>query len=170
VADFFATFTLVPDASSHAFREWMNEAAPSDHAAASVSLKKAEAIQVCDHTMTTFFLDSLLRYPWPRSMRAQVGKDLHQFVLNQQTRVAPLEARAVVANVLLQAREKKLVPGSVSAARKIRKEIQSVKLSLAPPAEIPPEDLESNSEQAIRKELKASEHIREELGKQLPMP
>lgn len=169
VADFFADFTLVPDASSRAYREWMNEAPAKSRAEAKASLKKLETIQVCDLGMTMFFLEALLKYPWPKAMRDQVGKDLHRFVLNQQARTAPLGPRALTVHVLQGAREKRLMPGSAAAAAKVRNEVQAAKLSIAP-GEAKPEDLEWAIEKSLRKELQLSEAIREKLGQQLPMP
>ncbi|MGZ3695938.1 MAG: hypothetical protein ACXWQO_17770 [Bdellovibrionota bacterium] len=170
VADFFASFTLVPEPTSRALHTWMNSSASSTPLEAKDAMKKIEAMQFCDHTLAMVFLEAILKYQWPRAAKAQAARDFSQFILNQQSRASLLESRAVTIHVLKNAREKHLLPGSTTNVAKLRIEIQKAKAALAPVqiAESEPSDLDT--EKSLRKELAFSENIRERLAREIPLP
>lgn len=170
VANFFALFTLVPDASSRALHTWMNMPPSVSANEARESMKKIEAMQFCDHTLAMVFLDAVLGYRWPKEMKAQAGKDFTQFILNQQSRTSLLESRAVTIHVLKGAREKRLIAGSPTNVAKLRIEIQKAKAALAPLQIAETELNELDAEKNLRKELAYSENIRERLSRELPLP
>lgn len=170
VVDFFAGFTLVPDASSHALQSWMNDSASSSQAQAATAMKKLETLQFCDHTLAMVFLEGVLNFRWPKEERARVGKSLQRFILNQQSRTSLLESRAVTVHVLKTAREKKLVTGSAASATKLRTEIQKAKSATSPLEMTESEVNELNAEKNFRKELAFSEQIRDRLSRELPLP
>jgi hypothetical protein len=148
----------------------MNSSASTNEANAQAAMKKVESLQFCDHTLAMTFLDAIFQYPWPKAMRAQVRKDLLRFMLNQQSRAALLETRAVTVHVLKNAREKKLMSGSTASATKLRMEIQKAKAALVPVqiAETVPTALDN--EKSRRKELALSENFRVRLARELPLP
>jgi hypothetical protein len=170
VADFFASFTLVPEPTSRALRTWSNSSVSSNEAEATEAMKKIESMQFCDHTLAMVFLDAVLNYNWPQKLRDKAGKDLTQFILNQQSRVSLLESRAVTIHALKNAREKHLVSGPSANVAKLRIEIQRAKAALAPVqiTETVPNELDV--ERNLRKELAFSENIRERLSRELPLP
>ena len=166
VVDFFATFTLVPEVSSHELRAWGDDRPAANAAEAAAAMKKFDSIQVCDHNLALIFLDGAIKYAWPKEEREYAGKALAKFVMNQQSRTALLDTRAVSVLVLQSGREKKLIPGSAPAAAKLRKEIQATKLKLS----ALPEGDAVAAEKSVRAELKASETFRDQLSRQLPLP
>ncbi|MGE3262861.1 MAG: hypothetical protein AB7K68_13855 [Bacteriovoracia bacterium] len=170
VADFFALFTLVPEASSRALHTWMNMPPSVSVNEARDSMKKIETMQFCDHTLAMVFLDAILNYRWPSAMKAQAGKDFTQFILNQQSRTSLLESRAVTIHVLKGARGKRLIPGSTNNVAKLRIDIQKAKAALAPLQITETEPSELDTEKNLRKELAYSENIRERLSRELPLP
>lgn len=169
-ADFFASFTLVPDSSSRALQSWMSDSASSSQGQAAEAMKKVETLQFCDHTLAMVFLEGVLNFRWPKEERARVGKSLQRFILNQQSRTSLLESRAVTVHVLKTAREKKLVTGSAASAGRIRAEIQKAKSAISPVEMTESEVNELSAEKNFRKELAFSEQIRDRLSRELPLP
>lgn len=165
-AEFFATFHLVPESTSTFARAWMAEPAPSTAAQAQRRLDRMDRAQSCDVLLAHKLLLSLLKFRWPRKLRAVVGRDFRLFVLGQQERVATSVARAVQIDVLAKAVRGGFVHARASEVESLRKwfdERTAEGLRLA-----------NGTTDAIaqwklnREELRVSEEARERLEKLLP--
>ena len=153
---FFGTFKLVPQATSQAIRAFENGG----------SLPSADT-QVCDPFLAQAFLDGLLAYPWGKADRLEAGRQLHRFLLNQQSLFLPLLHRAVEGRVYTEAVRLGLVPGSHAKAKAFKawmeKDIAALYAS--------PEGAETAEEsKRVRKQLALSGRIRDRLGTLIPLP
>jgi hypothetical protein len=165
VAEFFASYQAVPEATAQVYQHWLQEPVPGSEEEAQASLGRFSRAQSCDPFLAQTFLDGLIKFSWPRSEREKAGNSLLRFLLNQQARVAPLVTRAVSFQVLAEGRKHKLLSGSFVRARSLIQwlERERDKLSPAGPGALA-------SWQALRKELELSNRAREKLSSELPLP
>jgi hypothetical protein len=168
ISAFFATYPMVPEASSDFYRAFLrkpmhrNEADDQKLAAA-----LAEAL-VCDPFPAQYYLNALLDYHWPDAKsRAVFSHNLHQFLLNQQARDLPLAHRAVASRAFVKAVELGYIPGQAAKARAfaawMEKEVSSYRY--VPEGASVAETLEG----ARREQLLANE-IRDHEAALLPLP
>ncbi|HEY8279576.1 MAG TPA: hypothetical protein VIH99_08135 [Bdellovibrionota bacterium] len=166
---FFAGFHLVPESTSEYARAWMKEGPPATDARAEASLEKMSRAQACDPMLAHQLLLSLLSYKkWPKKDRKEIPHYFHQFVFNQQSRVAPSLARAVQLDVLAKSVRK----GYVRVDAKALKNLQAWFDSETAKGIQRAEDVQSAREQwkLNQEEVRLSEEARERLGKLLPQP
>jgi hypothetical protein len=153
---FFADFRMVPLPLSNALRELDNGGA----------MPPADA-QPCDPFLAHNLLEPLVAYRWGKAERLKAGKNLHRFLLNQQSLFLPLIHRAITGRVFAEAVRQGLVPGSHAKAKAfmvwMEKEIAAL------PQGDAAEGLEGELKR-VRKQVALSGKIRDRMGMLLPLP
>ncbi len=143
VAKFIGEFRLVPRGTSEAIRLWeFGGPAPGADS------------QQCDVFLSQTILQAMIDYNWGKSERLEAGKQLHRFLLNQQTLTLPLAHRALTAQVYVGAVKRGLMPGSHNKAKELSAWLEKEMIAAT----------EEKKEQAL------SGKIRNRLGTLLPLP
>lgn len=153
VARFFAEFRLVPASTSEALRGFENggDPPPAD-------------VQYCDVFLAQTFLEAVVNHNrWSREEKREAGRQLHRFLLNQQSLSLPLVHRTLSAQIFVGAVKKGLVPGSRAKAQALGAWIEKAVAELPP--EAPGEEVKS-----LRQQAQLSGKIRDRMGAMLPLP
>jgi hypothetical protein len=153
VARFLGEFRLVPPATSDAFLQWDNGG----------PVPGVEA-QLCDPFLAQTFLQAVLDYRWGAQDKAEAGKQIHRFLLNQQALSLPLGHRALSAQIFVGAVNRGLIPGSKAKVKELSSWLEK---EYAAATELPPE---GKTEAFERKEMVLSGKIRNRLSALLPLP
>lgn len=143
VAKFFGEFRLVPVATSESLR-----------AAEAGGPALGNDAQLCDVFLSQTFLQAATDYSWGKAERLEAGKQLHRFLLNQQTLTLPLAHRALSAQVYVGAVRRGLMPGSHTKAKELSAWLEKEMIAAT----------DEKKEQAL------SGKIRNRLGALLPLP
>lgn len=155
---FFGSFNLVPLSTSEAYRAFENGG----------SAPTAQS-QVCDPFLAQIFLDGLLAYPWGKADRLEAGRQLHRFLLNQQSLFLPLLHRTLEGHVYTEATRRGLVPGSHAKAKAFKAWMEKEIAAL--PVVNEGETLSAAEIQKNQRRLAAlSGRIRDKLGTLIPLP
>jgi hypothetical protein len=169
VAQFFGSYFLVPESSSRYYEAWLQEQEAGDEAAAKARLDLLARAQSCDSTLALTFLDGLLAYHWPsRQAKKAAGDALLKFVLNQQARVEPLEARAVSLYATEQAKKKGFVAGPSAPLTQLRVQMERKRAAIA--AATGGAETSLAMAKRSRQEFELSQDVREQLSRFLPLP
>ncbi len=164
---FFSGFHLVPEASAQFFQQGL-EKDPSSEAEAKTQLEKFAKAQVCDPSLSLLFLDALIDYRWPQENRVALSRSLHRFLLNQQSRVAPLLVRAVSVSVFAHSLRKGLLKGAAGKVQGVRQWMEKERQEILSAAPEEPSALENWK--ILKKEFALSEEARTRLSRFLPLP
>lgn len=167
-AQFFATFSLVPETTSQFNSAWLEESTPKSEEAAKASLDRRARAQPCDLLLAHKLLLGLVKYRWSKADRAKAGGYLHSFLVNQQARISPALARAVQIDVGLKATRNGLVR---LPAKTLEQQQRWLGGEIAKVEKKSDEATTATAQWELgREELRLSEDARVRLGKILPLP
>lgn len=163
---FFSSFHFVPEPASNFWGMIARkEGAVGENEAASL-LQGATQVMPCDFALALQFLHPLAQYKWPKADRAEASRRFLQFFVNQQARTMPLMPRLAAITLHIAAAQKGLAPGPVAQLKALQGEGDKTfqQISAAP--------LGSSVAgfENLRKEIAASDKLREKIARFLPLP
>jgi hypothetical protein len=176
VAEYMADLSLVPKESAAILTDILRSTEPSGEGSAHRLLARVGYVQMCDPMLALRFVEAILQSKWSAEEKRQVGRHLHQFIVNQQARIAPTTVRAVSLRVAEQAMSRGFMRGDAKRVRGLQKRFDGwmkdsiPKNSNVNPAQLPPEPTALERWTAYRKEMAVSQRVREELSKLIPLP
>lgn len=166
VANFFTSFTLVPESSSKFWNSWSNDSLSSSESAAAKKMELSARAQICDISLATTFLRGVIQFKWPKDS-VEPKSFAHKFLLNQQARTTPLIVRALTIEILEESARKKYVTlNKGTSIHTLRTKLEKARNAL----EVGQEQSSLAAEKSFRRELELSEELRREIAKFLALP
>jgi hypothetical protein len=175
VAQFLSSFTIIPEKTSVFLKNWQSSSPPNTPGEAAQTLELMSRAQSCDAFLPQTFYEGLFSYRWKQ--KQELGRSLHSFLVNQQSRTSFLMPRAVSLFLFTKGVQRgflKTQKGSALQLIELQKKLETkradiqAQLSSEITAEAPPSTLQL--ERAMRKEAELAEWLREEMSRYLPLP